>query len=82
MLSEEQKETIKEATKESINGWAKKMFCGPVLIELINAQTDLTYITMPEISEADRGAVRRLVKEHVKKELLKVFSELGTSGDI
>lgn len=80
MLTEEQKQRIEESTKESINTWAKKMFMGPVLIELINAQTDIAYITMRDLSEGDRGQVRRVVRENVKNELLKVFSELGKAN--
>lgn len=80
MLTEEQKQRIAEGTKESINTWARKMFMGPVLVELINGQTDIAYITDRDLSESDRPAVRRLVRENIKTELLKVFSEMGNGA--
>lgn len=50
---------------------------GPVLVELINGQTDIAFIADSGLDESDRPAVRRIVRENVKTELLRVFSELG-----
>lgn len=77
MITDEQREKISELTVNGVNGWAKKLFCGPILLELINGQTDLIYLAVPDLSEDDRVEVRRIVREKVKEELVKVFIQLG-----
>lgn len=77
MITNEQEVKIAELTINGVNGWAKKLFCGPILLELINGQTDLIYLAMPDLSEDDRVEVRRIVREKVKEELVKVFVQLG-----
>lgn len=75
-MKEELVEKIKESAIEGANGWAKEMFCTAIMQELINGQTELVYIAMPELSEKDKPQVKRIIKDVMTKELLKVIANL------
>lgn len=76
-MTDEEREKVETLTVDAINGWARKLFCGPVMLELVNGQTDLVYLAMPSLKEEDRPAVRRIVREKVKAELMNLFNDLS-----
>lgn len=74
-MTEEQIEIIREAAKDGVETWAKEMFCGPIMQELINGQTELIYIMLQDLRESDKAQVKKIVKEVMTKEFVNYFKK-------
>lgn len=75
MLTEEQVKEVQEMAIESVNTWIKKLLYGPVMVELINGQTDLFMLRMHgTIDESEKRNVRKIVQETMKTEIVKMLA--------
>lgn len=69
-MTDEQLKEVEEFTRESVNGWVRDMFCGPIMQEMINGQTELVMLSNPDL---DKKEVKRIVREVMIKEIARVL---------
>lgn len=75
MLTEEQVKEIQEMATEGVNTWIKKLLYGPIMVELINGQTDLFMLRMRgTVGENEKRNVRKVVQETMKTEIVKMLA--------
>lgn len=75
MLTEEQVKEIQEMATEGVNTWIKKLLYGPIMVELINGQTDLFMLRMRgALGENEKRNVRKVVQETMKTEIVKMLA--------
>lgn len=77
MVKEEVKEEICNYVERSVHDWVTQQFYGTVLLELINANTDILYLVRNDLTPEDKPLVRKLIRKVIRKVLVEEIQKLS-----
>lgn len=77
MITKEQQEEIAAYVERSVHDWVTNDFYGTILLELINANTDILYIVRNDLSSEDKPLIRKLCRKVIRNVLINEIEKLS-----
>ena len=76
-MDKETEERLTASVRENVRELVLTKLYGPVVAELINAATDIAYLSDRTLDEAERPLVRKIARRVIREVLVQEISKLA-----